>query len=87
MSRAAWVRPGGGRIPDGNKIKTYRLETLYWDATDPVLETKNAQNILFLDEMRKYCKVGITRDPNWGNLSAVDLARTMDATGWSSGAN
>ncbi len=73
VSRAAWVRPGGPRIPSGAVISKYRLETLYWDATDPVLTPA------FLDEMRKFCKVGFTRDPNWGNLSAVDLARTMDA--------
>ncbi len=78
VSKAAWVRPGGPRIPSGAVIAKYRLETLYWDATDPVLTPA------FLDEMRKYCKVGITRDPGapgspWGNLNAVDLARQMDA--------
>jgi hypothetical protein len=76
--KAAWVRPGGGRIPDGTKLARYGITTLYWDATDPVLLTKNQDGVLFLDEMRKYVKVGITRDPNWGSLSASQLAAAMN---------
>jgi hypothetical protein len=76
--KAAWVRPGGGRIPDGTKLARYGITTLYWDATDPVLQTKNADGMGFLDEMRKYVRVGITRDPNWGSLpSGWQLAQAM----------
>ncbi len=56
------------------------IDTLYYDATDPVIHSKNSSDVLFFDELRSlHIKVGITRDPVWGNLDAVTLARTMDA--------
>lgn len=72
--RAAWVRQGHPGIPDGTKMHKYGIDTLYYDATDPVVDSA------YLDEIRAlHIKVGITRDPVWGGLNAVTLARTMDA--------
>jgi len=72
--KAAWVRPGGPRIPDGGKLAKYGITTLYWDATDPVLMTTNKAKEPFLVEMRKYVRVGITRDPVWTGSTGKQLA-------------
>jgi hypothetical protein len=69
--RAAWVRPGGPKYPDPEKAKKYGITRHYWDATDPQVDSK------FLDAMRTRTEVGITRDPNWGNLTAVQLAQVL----------
>lgn len=72
--KAAWVRPGHPRIPDGGKIQRWGVDTLIYDATDPQVDAA------FFKELRGlHIKVGMTRDPNWGNKSAIDLARQMDA--------
>lgn len=71
--KGAWVRPGGPKYPDPLKAKKYGVTRHYWDATDPQIDS------VFLDQMRTRTEVGFTRDPRWGDLSAVDLARTMDA--------
>lgn len=55
-------------------MQRYGIDTLYYDATDDQVDSA------FLDELRGLkIKVGVTRDPVWGNLDAVTLARTMDA--------
>jgi hypothetical protein len=72
--KAAWVRPGGPAIPDGNKARAWGINTLYYDPRDPQISPK------FFDNLRLWgYKPGLMRDPSWNGLSAVDLARQMDA--------
>ena len=72
--KAAWVRPGHPRIPDGGKMSRWGIDTLFYDATDPQVDAA------FFKELRDlHIKVGLTRDPGWTNATAVDLARQMDA--------
>lgn len=72
--KAAWVRPGHPRIPDGGKMARWGIDTLFYDATDPQIDAD------FFKLLRSlHIKVGLTRDPVWNNATAVDLARDMDA--------
>jgi len=72
--KAAWIRPGGGGVPDGDKARRYGIDTLYWDATDPQISAA------FFDKVRGWgFKPGITRDPGWTNATGTDLARQCDA--------
>jgi hypothetical protein len=72
--KAAWIRPGGGAIPDGAKAHAWGITTLFYDATDPQISAD------FFEKVRSWgFKPGITRDPTWNSASAVDLAREMDA--------
>lgn len=74
MSRAAWIRPGGARIPDGAKARRLGIDTLVWDATDPQIDA------VFFNDVRSWgFRPGITRDPSWNDATAVDLARALDA--------
>lgn len=70
--RAAWIRPGGAAVPDGAKAKRYGIDTLYWDATDPVISAE------FFDKVRSWgFKPGITRDPGWTGASGTQLATLL----------
>lgn len=72
--KAAWIRPGGGAIPDGNKAKAWGINTLFWDATDPQIDAT------FFDKVRSWgFTPGITRDPIWTGSTGTDLARLLDA--------
>jgi hypothetical protein len=74
MVRAAWVRPGGGKIPDGAKMQRHGIDTLIYDATDPQVDAS------FLAELRGlHIRVGFTRDPGWTNATGASLADLMDA--------
>jgi hypothetical protein len=71
--KAAWVRPGGGAVPDGDKAKRYGIDTLYWDATDPQISVE------FFDKVRSWgFKPGITRDPGWTGGDGVKLATVLN---------
>lgn len=71
--KAAWVRPGGGAVPDGDKARRYGITTLYWDATDPQISAA------FFDKVRGWgFKPGITRDPVWDGASGKQLAQKLD---------
>lgn len=71
--KAAWIRPGGPRIPDGAKARRLGIDTFVWDATDPQIDAG------FFDEVRSWgFKPGITRDPTWGDHTAKELAAVLD---------
>jgi hypothetical protein len=80
---AAWIRPGGPRIPDGTKAKRLGIDTFVWDATDPVIaETRmeNGQTVYFFDDVRTWgFKPGITRDPTWTDATPAQLATLLDS--------
>ena len=73
--KAAWIRPGGGAIPDGDKARRYGITTLYWDATDPQISDK------FFEKVRTWgFKPGITRDPVWdAGMTGTQLATRLSA--------
>lgn len=74
MSHFAFVNPGGPQVPDLAKAKRYGITRLYWQANDPQISAG-----LLLAIRDRGMEVGIMRDPHWDNLSAIDLARTLDA--------
>lgn len=74
MSHYAFVNPGGPQVPDLAKAKRYGITRLYWQANDPQISAG-----LFLAIRERAMEVGIMRDPSWDNLSAHELARTLNA--------
>src|SRR5205807_10155339 len=74
MSHFAFVNPGGPQVPDLAKAKRYGITRLYWQANDPQISAG-----LFLAIKERGMEVGIMRDAHWDNLSAIDLARELDA--------
>jgi hypothetical protein len=79
VSRAAWIRPGGARIPDGAKARRLGIDTLVWDATDPQIDIPGDETPFF-DEVRSWgFRPGITRDPGWTDATAKQLAALLDA--------
>src|SRR5437660_10438254 len=74
MSHCAFVNPGGAQVPDLAKAKRYGITRLYWQANDPQISAGLLQAI-----RDRHMEVGIMRDPSWGSLGAIDLARELDA--------
>ena len=74
MSHFAFVNPGGPLVPDIAKAKRYGITRLYWEARDPQINAGLFQGI-----RERWIEVGIMRDPSWDHLSAIDLARRLDA--------
>ena len=73
MSHFAFVNPGGPLVPDLAKAKRYGITRLYWEANDAQITPG-----LFQAIRDRGIEIGIMRDPHWDNLSAIDLARTLD---------
>jgi hypothetical protein len=74
VSHFAFVNPGGPLVPDLAKAKAYGITRLYWEARDPQINAGLFQGI-----RASGYEVGVMRDPSWDNLSAIDLARELDA--------
>jgi hypothetical protein len=74
VSHFAFVNPGGPLVPDIAKAKRYGITRLYWEARDPQINAGLFQGI-----RASGYEVGVMRDPSWDNLSAIDLARELDA--------